>query len=247
MTLLFAIFLPFAGFSNIAISPFYLEFDADGRNRAGQVRFTNTTNQPRTYNISFVNFRQMSDGSYQTITEAIPGNPFADPYLEFSPRQVTLNPRESQVVRVRRRGMATAPDGEYVSHLLVQEAAPPRTERSNTDTGGISINLVALHGVSIPVIIHKGNLYANGVIQSAYVRDGYVRVTVRRSGNRSLYGTLTINDGRHEIGRIRNFRIFMTTNYRTINVPIQRQPTGRVTVTLNDNRRGNRTIATKNL
>lgn len=230
--------LPMAGWGNISLSPFFIELDAASRDRRGEVRFVNTSNTPQTYNITMVNFKQDSNGKYIPIDSPVPGNPFAAPYLEWSPHQVTLQPNQSQIVRVQRRPMATATSGEYVSHLLVQEQAPETVADTARGGDGISINLTPLYGMSIPVMIENGDLYADARIESARVLDQgqgpIARVKVSRDGTRSFYGTLIVKDGGKEYGRVEKFRIFMTTPDRIIDIPLTSTPPRGATVILQD-------------
>lgn len=222
--------------ANIAISPFFIEFDADSKNRSGQVRFTNTTDGVMTYTIKMVNFKQESDGAYTLITKSIAGNPFADVYLDYSPRLVTLKPLESQVIRIQRRGMAMAGDGEYVSHLLVQEVLKEKKQPKQNNKKDLEIKLETIYGVSIPIMIEKGNVSATARVKKTKVssRDGVYTadVTVERFGTRSFEGSLLVKDDGKEIGRIASFRIFMTTPDRIIKVPLDQKPKGLVSVTL---------------
>lgn len=238
-----------AAYANISLSPFYIEFDANSSNRSAQVRFTNTTNRNQTYNIRMVNFAQSSDGGYVPISTPRDGNPFASTYLEFSPRVVSLEPGESQVVRLLRRGMAGVPDGEYVSHLMIQEdAANVPSAPSGGD--GLIINLRPIYGVSIPVMIEKGKLSSTArVAGTKILRDGdkYVAdITVERFGNRSFRGTLIVRDNGREIGRVDNFRIFMTTPSRVLRVPLSGGPGDDISVTLIDGT-NNETLESKSI
>lgn len=237
--LCFAILFTFSARANISLSPYYLELnDIDGRN--GQVRFTNNSGATKTYDISLVNFKQEKDGKYTPITAALPGNPFADAYLEWAPHRATLEPGQSQVVRVRRRGMAAAPDGEYVSHMLIRELPGDADMYGtyNDNKNGLTINLRALYGVSIPVMIVRGRLWSDARIDSVKIQKSntgpIASVNVSRSGTRSFFGTLIVRNGRRELGRLENFRIFMTTPSRTLEIPLSRMPDGAATVTLID-------------
>lgn len=236
--------------ANITVSPFFVELDAASRNRTAQVRFTNTSPQTQTYNIKMVNFKQNSDGSYTPIDEPIMGNPFADPYLEWSPHQVTLAPNQSQVIRIQRRPMATASDAEYVSHLLIQEQESSQTPAPDKKSDGLAINLIALYGVSIPVMIENGDLTATADIAGVQVidqgRGPIARVRVARTGTRSFYGTLVVRDGRREYGRVEKFRIFLTTPERVIDIPLTSYPPRDSDVILIDENT-NETLETKRI
>lgn len=237
--LCFAVLFAFSAHANISLSPYYLELnDIDGRN--GQIRFTNNSGATKTYDISLVNFKQEQDGKYTPVTAVLPGNPFADSYLEWAPHRATLAPGQSQVVRVRRRGMAAAPDGEYVSHMLIRELpdADSMYGTYNDNKNGLTINLRALYGVSIPVMIVRGRLWSDARIDNVKIlnRNGHPTavVTVSRSGTRSFFGTLVVKSGRRELGRLANFRIFMTTPSRTLEIPLTQMPDGDATVALID-------------
>lgn len=237
--------------ANIAVSPFYLEFDADTSNRSDHARFTNTSDKETTYNIKIINYKQDKNGSYSFIDEPIESNPFASPYLDYSPRQVTLKPMESQVVRVQRKGMATADKGEYVSHLLIQEVPPDiQPVKSDNNSKNISINLRAIYGVSIPIMITKGDVSATGRIKSIKIESSkgqyFAKVTVERFGTRSFNGTIVVKDGKTEIGRVNNFRIFMSTPERVLHIPLGQQKPRDVRVILISGR-DNETLETKNI
>ena len=175
----------------------------------------------------------------------------ADKYLEWSPHQVTLQPNESQVIRVQRRGMATAPDGEYVSHLLIQEQPSKIDNDYETENdGSLIINLEALYEVSIPVMIVNGDIHADAKIKEAKLDKNSaapkLSVVVEREGNRSFYGTLVVQQGKEELGRVNKFRIFTTTETRNIDVPLSEVPSGSISVVLMAGKTGKgETVATK--
>lgn len=242
----FVFLMPTVAFANISLSPFSIELDAGARDRTAQVRFTNTSKQSHTYNIKMVNFKQESDGAYTPLSSPIVGNPFADQYLEFSPHSVTLQPGQSQVVRIQRRSMATAGDAEYVSHLLIQEQDLPITPVANDNSGELAIRLTALYGVSIPVMIENGDLYSTADIENVKLIDAgrgmVARVRVGRGGTRSFYGTLIVTDGKREYGRLEKFRIFMTTPSRVLDIPLSQTPPRDADVVLIDEKT-NETLA----
>lgn len=239
MFLLFGLLLPSFAFANISVAPFFLEFYTDSNKRTGQVRFTNNSTVEKTYNIKMTNFQQDSTGKYSPADENTENILLADKYLEWSPHQVTLQPNESQVIRVQRRGMATAPDGEYVSHLLIQEQPSKIDNDYETENdGSLIINLEALYEVSIPVMIVNGDIHADAKIKEAKLDKNSaapkLSVVVEREGNRSFYGTLVVQQGKEELGRVNKFRIFTTTETRNIDVSLSEVPSGSISVVLMD-------------
>lgn len=249
--MLCALLFPSVTFANISVSPFYLEFYTDSSKRIGQVRFTNNANVEKTYVIKLTNFQQDHTGKYSPADKNTKNILLADEYLEWSPHQVTLKPNQSQVIRVQRRGMATVPDGEYVSHLLIQEQ-PGKIygDFESQNDGSLIINLQALYEVSIPVMIINGDLTATAKIKSAKLdknsKEPKVSVVIERDGDKSFYGTLIVKQGKEELGRVNKFRIFTTTETRDIDVPLTEKPKGDISIVLMDEKT-NEVLETKSI
>ncbi|HYR27816.1 MAG TPA: molecular chaperone, partial [Thermoanaerobaculia bacterium] len=98
------------GVGDLLVAPTRVVFDE--RTRSAEIALVNTGASTTTYRISFRHFRMKADGQLEEVTQP-DGELFADPYLLFTPRQVTLEPRVAQTVRVRLRLPAGAADGEY--------------------------------------------------------------------------------------------------------------------------------------
>lgn len=226
--------------ANITISPFYLEFDADAKKRSDIVRVVNTTAKKQTYRIKLINYKQQEDGSYKEIEGENASGLFADKYLDFSPHETTLEPRQSQTIRVYRRPMPTAKEGEYVSHLLIQEKDDNFVGDGTVNKGEMKVELKALYGVTIPIIITKGKLDYSAEIKSAQiVEEGgrfFVKTTVTRSGNRSFYGTINVKEGKKDVGVVKNFRILANSPQRIVYVPLEVRPSNKLQVNLSDAR-----------
>lgn len=234
-----------ASFANISVSPFSVIFDAGTNKRAAEVRVTNTTGNTQTYRISFVNYRQKRDGSLELIETEDPKSPFASPYLSFSPRQPTLKSRETQIIRIARKPMVGIPDGEYVSHLKIQEiTTPDAAQPANADKKTLQIDLRALYSVTIPVIIRKGSLESSGSLEkisklpSKADLPERLSVIVGREGSRSFLGNIVVMEGRKEVGKLNNVRIYATLKEREVVFPLTEKAeslTGKIlTVILND-------------
>lgn len=236
--------------ANLSISSFYVFFDANSPKRTDVIRLTNNTNLSKTYRLKLINFKQNADGSYSPLDKALPGNPFASPYIGFSPHETTLAPGQSQTVRLMRKPMAAAADGEYVSHLFVQELPEKRQTPAADGQQQIKIDIKALYGLTIPVIIDKGNLSSSAKITRTVVKNNgskpYIEATVKRSGNRSFWGNLIVTQNGKEIGRVNGFKIFLTTPERQIQIPLTEKMTSSGRITLED-ARTNAVIVSKNL
>lgn len=232
ITFIFLTFFPGMAFCNISLYPFYLSFDADSSKRSAQMRFTNTSTEKKSYVVELVNYVQQKDGSYKPVAVKS-GGLFADKYLDYSPHSVTLDPGKSQVVRLKRKGMAAASDGEYVSHLMVRELEGKKAKPTKK-ASGISVDIKPLYGITIPVIIDKGNLNSAGAIESHKTLGNVQEVVVTRTGDRSFFGTVIVKEHGKEIGKVSKFRIFTDTPERVLKVPLNRTPSGSVSITLID-------------
>lgn len=241
---------PFGVEANLAISSFYVQFDANSPKRTETVRVTNNSNAQKSYRIKLVNFKQNADGSYSEIESPLPKNPFAAPYISFSPHETSLAPGQTQTVRLVRKPMAAAADGEYVSHLLIRELPDKVSKETQVDNGELNIDIKALYGVTIPVIIDKGSLHSLGAIKEVSVDKSSakpsVSVVVTRTGNRSFWGNLIVKKGKKKIGRVNGFKIFMTTPERSIKIPLEEKLVSGGQIVLED-ARTNETISSKNL
>ncbi|MCL2469610.1 MAG: hypothetical protein FWF24_05205 [Alphaproteobacteria bacterium] len=219
-------------FANIAITPFFIDFDAASNKRVVSVRLTNTTDTKQTYRAHFINYRQNPDGSLVELTkdQEDPAAPFADTYLTVSPRQFSIGPGIMQTVNVGRKPMPSAPDGEYVSYLMVREITPPtpieQTEASDQEFG---VNIKALYAAAIPVLLVKGQVTAATAIAgvesagtSTKDNNALIAVTLERKGTRSSYGSIQIMDGRNVVGEIKNLRVLLTTKTRRVVIQLKK-------------------------
>jgi hypothetical protein len=91
----------------------------------------------------------------------------------------------------------TLPDGEYRAHMLFR--AIPKTPAADTaqDAGnGLKIQLIPIYGISIPVIVRKGNLEATAALSN--VRMGTdnegptLEFDMSRAGNKSVFGEIHV-------------------------------------------------------
>lgn len=174
----------------------------EGSRRTAEITLVNTGSVTATYRISFVNLRMNEeDGTKEILpSDATADERFAEPLIRFSPRQVTLQPRIAQTVRIQLRLPAELPAGEYRSHLLFRAVpdAPAARAAGETETD-FSVQLVAVFGVSIPVIVRHGETSATATLSGLELvapTDAAalpsLRFRIHRAGNRSVYGNLAV-------------------------------------------------------
>ena len=185
----------FAG-ANLMITPTRVVFDENMR--TAQVTLINNGDETGDFRISFINQNMTADGKFEAVAEGEPGQ-YADSMVRYSPRQITLPPGQSQVVRLMLRKPRELESGEYRSHMLFQTL--PKSSKSSIeninkkDDNTISVEIIPIVGISIPVIVRHGKLESAVKLENAQLipaneKNPVARISVDmlRSGNQSIYG-----------------------------------------------------------
>ena len=202
-----AVFCGFATFfpvdanaqGNLLITPRRAVFE--GSKRSMDLNLANTGQDTATYVISLIQIRMKDDGGFETISEPDPDQRFADRYIRFFPRSVTLGPNEVQVVKIQLIRSNELVAGEYRSHFYfrsVPKIKPLGEEEAVKDTTTISVTLTPIFGITIPVIIRVGEPSVKVTLSDLafeMVNDTIPRFSMafNRAGNISLYGDLTVD------------------------------------------------------
>lgn len=226
--LVFAITLLGAGpaAADLLISPLRVVFEA--RTRSVTVVVTNQSQETKTYRLEWAEKRAKPDGQYEDVPEPDPAMPVSSKLVQFSPRQVTLAPGESQQVRVALRAPADLAAGEYRSHLsFVSIGQPQRQASRRQQQGGAGIEVFLNLGFAIPVIVRHGTAAEPAAAQLAGAQfrlDELNRVNlivdIARRGAFSPYGRLRVflrdQDGAPErqIGMLNNVAMFPEVDTR---------------------------------
>jgi len=194
-------FYPLQIFSqgNLLITPRRVVFE--GSKKSLDLNLANTGQDTSTYAISLVQIRMKEDGGFETITEPDPGQQFADKYIRFFPRSVTLGPNEAQVVKVQLIKTNELTPGEYRSHFYfraVPGERPLGEAAAVKDTTTISVKLTPIFGITTPVIIRVGENNTKITLSEVAllsVNDTIPRLTMtfNRAGNMSVYGDITVD------------------------------------------------------
>jgi hypothetical protein len=206
--------------------------------RAAQLELINNGQESTTYRINLVNRRMSETGEFSPADKTLPGEQFADELLRYSPRQVVLAPGRSQTIRILLRKPADLPVGEYRSHLqfdLVAEtsgASSIDAQAPKLGAGEVGVQLKALVGVSIPVIVRQGETSASvtlsGVelLKPAAGQAPALAAVLQRNGNRSVYGdlvaTFTPQGGAtQEIGRAGGVAVYTPNLLRRVRLELK--------------------------
>lgn len=183
---------------NLMVTPTRVVFEPG--DRSAQITLVNQGNKSNFFRISFLRQNMTENGEFVPVEEGASGM-FADPLIRYSPRQVSLQPGQSQVIRLALRKPGDLASGEYRSHMLFQALPEPTStsveEITQQEPNGITIELVPIVGISIPVIVRHGELsskvaLANPAIVQGTKTKNYRRIAVdiNRQGDGSAYGDL---------------------------------------------------------
>lgn len=184
---------------DLLITPRRVVFE--GSKRSMDLNLANTGKDTATYAISLMQIRMKDDGGFETITDPDPGQKFADRFIRFFPRSVTLGPNEAQAVKIQLIRSNELEPGEYRSHFYfrsIPKISPLGEREKAKDTTTISVMLTPVFGITIPAIIRVGESTAKVSISDLgfeMANDTVPRFSLvfNRSGNMSVFGDLTVD------------------------------------------------------
>ncbi|HEX5377838.1 MAG TPA: hypothetical protein VFW47_04660 [Phenylobacterium sp.] len=251
--------------ADLNVSPKRIVFDANGR--SATVFVFNQGDAPATYSVALVDRAMFPDGSIIAVDEAMkdPARSgiaaavkSARPMVTFTPRRVTLQPRASQVVRLRVLRPADLAAGEYRTHLTVTVVPPEDTgvtaeqAVAGLEPGALAVRINALFSLSIPVIVRQGPADVKAGVENLryQVREeapgaggpakptALVSMDLTRLGASSVFGDVEVRGGpKNEIlGAIRGVGVYPEVDRRQVTVQLTSLPAhgAALTVVLRD-------------
>ncbi len=205
----------------------------EGQKRSQEINLANSGKDTARYVLSVVQIRMKEDGSFEQITTPDPGQNFADRYFRIFPRNVVLAPNEAQTVKVQMINTGDLVAGEYRSHLYIraeEEKNPLGDKDDVADPKAISVKLVAIFGISIPVIIRAGENTSTVSLTDVNFKAPkdsipYVQFAFNRSGNMSVYGDINVDyispEGKStRIGAAKGIAVYNPTIKRNFTLPL---------------------------
>jgi hypothetical protein len=209
----------------LLVSPSYVLFD--GHVRSKSLLLSNRGVTTETYRITIVNRLQIADGQLVATEKPPEGEGFAAPLLRYAPHEVMLSPNKPQTVRLLLQMPADLPDGEYRSHILFQQVPTETASESLPlpNAPGLSVSIRAVFGVTIPVIVRKGQLAATASLSDLRLTQSAddqpaLALRINRAGSRSLRGDLAVLLDGDPIGQLKQINVFLSTPYRDVVVPL---------------------------
>lgn len=200
----------------------------DGR-RGTEVILNNIGNEEATYRIS-LELRRMNDQGRLDDVDVTAANEKEQSTLaviRYAPRRVTLPPNQPQSIRVGLQPTDTLPDGEYRAHMLFRAIPKAPAADAIQDAGnGLKIQLTPIYGISIPVIIRKGNLQATAGLSNVRLGSDNEGPTLdfelSRTGDKSVFGEIHITKAgvAEPIGIAKGIAIYPEVTSRKVSLPL---------------------------
>ena len=219
---------------NLLITPRRVVFE--GSKKTQELNLANTGVDTAKYNVSIVQYRMREDGAFEEITMPDPGQNFADKYIRFFPRTVTLGPNESQVVKMQLTRTTEMQPGEYRSHVYFR-AVPKQsalgTEDLKKDTTAIGVKLIPIFGITIPVIIRVGESTMKCTLSDLkleVIGDTLPRFqfAFNRTGNQSVYGDVLVEHlspqgAATPVGVVRGIAVYTPNSMRRFQMDLDKK------------------------
>ncbi|MDX1405504.1 MAG: hypothetical protein R3192_13240 [Woeseiaceae bacterium] len=170
----------------------------EGNERSATITLTNRGDQAGTFEMSWTNMQMTPGGGLVKVEGDAPWS--IQSYVRYSPRRVTLNPLESQVVRIAVRRGLEVPEGEYYSHFRVltlnsEEVSVDVNDRNNSNQQNSSAVVIdARSAVAIPIVWRNSRESSSASIEAVSVdpASNKLNVEVRRHGPLSVRGYLQV-------------------------------------------------------
>jgi P pilus assembly chaperone PapD len=219
------------GQGNLLITPKRVVFE--GNKRSEELNLANTGTDSASYVISFIQIKMTDDGKFEQITEPDSTLKIASNNLRFFPRSVTLAPNEAQSVKIQLIKSNSLEDGEYRSHLYfrgIPNNNKALGEESNKKEDGISVKITPIFGLTLPIIIRKGepklDMNISDIsLQFSPEKEPYLKCKLNREGNISSYGDITVNyisnsDAVTRLALIKGLAVYTPNLSREINLKL---------------------------
>ncbi|MBW4647047.1 MAG: P pilus assembly protein, chaperone PapD [Goleter apudmare HA4340-LM2] len=166
--------LPSAAKAQVKVSPLVIEAKTERGQAQGLISITNLSDTPSRVRVYAEPFTYKRDTGFETLPKNSPNN--LTPYLQFSPRELTIQPGQTRRIRAITRLAPNLPEGEYRAVVFNETL----TERK--DSTGKIVTLATRIGVT--VYVAKGKVSPNLVIDSANFdpKQKKVQLLVRNTG-----------------------------------------------------------------
>ncbi len=168
----------------------------DGNKRSATITLTNRGDAIGTFETSWTEHEMTPEGGLVKVEGEVPWS--VQPYVRYSPRRVTLEPSESQVIKVALRRDQEAPKGEFYSHFKVvtlnsQDLQDEANEEAEPKSDS-AVTIRARSAVAIPIIWRNSQDEQGAAIESVVIdhEANQLKIDVRRLGDLSVRGFIHV-------------------------------------------------------
>ena len=208
----------------------------EGSKRSQVLNLANSGKDTVRYLISVVQVKMNENGAFENISQPDSGQRFANKFFRFFPRNVVLAPNEAQSIKIQLINSNELETGEYRSHIYFRaepDKKPLGEEMVGKDSAVISVNLVAVFGISIPVIIRVGEsttqVRLSDVSLDMHDSIPLLKVIFDRTGNMSVYGDISVDhislQGKiTRVGIAKGMALYTPNLSRNINLLLEKKP-----------------------
>ncbi|SFD78932.1 hypothetical protein SAMN05518672_103224 [Chitinophaga sp. CF118] len=218
---------------NLLITPVRVVFE--GQKKMQELNLANSGKDTAKYLVSLMEIRMNTDGTFERISQPDSGQAFASNNLRFFPRTVVLAPGEAQLVKIQLTRSSQLTMGEYRSHIYlraVPDEKPLGDKMPPKDSSAISVKLIAIFGISIPVIIRIGQSTTKVSLSDLSLDTDSlhgINMLINRTGNFSSYGDVTVKyispQGKvTKVGMVNGIAVYTPNIVRKFHVNLNTKP-----------------------
>ncbi len=166
----------------------------ENNQRSAEITLSNRGDQTGTYEMGWTNMTMTVEGGLVKHEGEAPWS--VQSHVRYSPRRVTLEPAQSQVIKIALRRRQDVPEGEYYSHfrVLTLRSEDPSAAEANADEPSAGFSITARSAVAIPIIWRNSRAKSSASIESVRIDQdaNTLTVDVRRHGILSVRGYLHV-------------------------------------------------------
>lgn len=163
--------------AQVGLSPLVVELEANRGQAQGIITVVNNTNEPFRARVYVEPFTYETEDGFQVL-EADADD--LSPYLQFSPRELEVDPNTTRRVRFVSRFPPSLPEGEYRAVIFTENLV------ETVDGNGAEVTLRTRVGST--VYVRHGDVAPNLVVDSARVDSdsGQLQLLVQNTGQASI-------------------------------------------------------------
>lgn len=191
--LAFSLFLTISSYANLQVFPTKVMISS--RQKTGTVTVRNKTKDKMTYKVSAVFYEQDYMGRMSPIDDPGVEKFSIIENLRYSPKRITLEPGQEQIVRFMVRKSNQLPNGDYRAHIRfepIKKMVPNLVEKSS----GMQMQIDARIAVNIPIIFSKGNDDRNLKLTDFNLKKENEKLSynfkIKKEGNYFPFGTVKL-------------------------------------------------------